>query len=260
MLRLRSRWVRLLVPLHLAAPVVWGLRPGWWPWIVSVLVASHLATVVGGLLPRSSLVGPNLTRLPDGAPEDAVGLTFDDGPDADVTPRVLALLRRRGVRATFFCIGRKAERHPELIRAIESAGHRVENHTFAHSSWFSFQPPWSAGRDIDRAQRVLTGEQGPPRYFRAPAGIRNPWLDFVLQRRRLELVSWTRRGFDTNTPDPERVLRRLCAGLRGGDILLLHDGSSAVDDQGSPVVLSVLPRLLDTIEDAGLRAVPLPRG
>ena len=102
----------------------------------------------------------------------------------------------------------------------------------------------------------ITGER--PRYFRAPAGLRNPFLDPALQRLGLELVSWTRRGFDTARREPAGVVARLTRGLAPGDILLLHDGNAAHTARGTPVILEVLPTLLRRFRDAGLLTVTLP--
>jgi peptidoglycan-N-acetylglucosamine deacetylase len=87
--------------------------------------------------------------------------------------------------------------------------------------------------------------------------LRNPFLEPVLARLGLHLASWTRRGFDTVNTDPETILRRLTRGLRGGDILLLHDGHAARTAQGEPVILEVLPRLLQRLAAAGLGTIPL---
>ncbi|HEU0196344.1 MAG TPA: hypothetical protein VFQ88_03900, partial [Nevskiaceae bacterium] len=95
------------------------------------------------------------------------------------------------------------------------------------------------------------------RFFRAPAGFRNPLLEPLLVRFGLRLVSWTRRGFDTACSDASRVLERLTRGLGAGDILLLHDGHSARTAAGIPVVLVVLPELLQRCVASGLRPVPL---
>lgn len=93
--------------------------------------------------------------------------------------------------------------------------------------------------------------------FRAPAGLRSPLLDPVLARLGLRLVAWTRRGFDTRSADPATVSRRLMTGLQAGDILLLHDGSSARSPAGVPVIVAVLPALLEAVAAAGLRLVTL---
>ena len=96
-----------------------------------------------------------------------------------------------------------------------------------------------------------------PRFFRAPAGLRNPFLDPVLTRLQLRLASWTRRGFDTVNTNADAVYRRLANPLQDGDILLLHDGNAARSRGGKAVILEVLPRLLDTLAEVKLRPVTL---
>jgi len=245
--------------LHLTALASFAFAPGWWRLATACLVADHAALTAAGLWPRSRLIGPNLVRLPaDRAAAGEVALTFDDGPDPEVTPAVLDLLDRHGARASFFAIGRQAEARPELVAEIARRGHRVENHSYRHTHRFALLGPWAAGRELDRAQRILTAAAGrPPVWFRAPAGLRGPLLELVLAPRGLRLASWTRRGFDTVSGDPARVAARLTRGLRGGDVLLLHDGGGALTAEGRPVVLAALPRLLAAIAEQGLRAVAL---
>jgi peptidoglycan/xylan/chitin deacetylase (PgdA/CDA1 family) len=252
--------VRVSAGLHLTGGLVCVVSPRSWPWVVGGLVADHAVLVAGSLLPRSTLVGPNLRRLPMAPAFDGkVALTFDDGPDPVVTPRVLARLDERGVHATFFCIGRRAEEHPGLVAEIARRGHRVENHSYRHSAAFCFFGPGAIGRELDRAQDALTRHAGSaPRWFRAPAGLRNPWLDAALPPRGLELASWTRRAFDTLSSEPATVVHRLTRGLAARDVLVLHDGGSAISAGGAPVVLEALPRLLDAIDAAGLSVIPLP--
>ena len=105
---------------------------------MGAVIANHLAITLLGLLPRSRALGENWTQLPAKAmARREIALTLDDGPDPDVTPRVLDLLDRHGVKATFFCIGRKAQQYPDLCREIVARGHGVENHTQRHRHHFS---------------------------------------------------------------------------------------------------------------------------
>ena len=109
-----------------------------------------------------------------------------------------------------------------------------------------------------RAQDSIVAATGcAPRFFRAPAGLRNPFLEPVLARLGLTLASWTRRGFDTVASDPAAVFARLAQPLRAGDILLLHDGNAARSPTGTPVILDVLPRLLGAVQSAGFVPVTL---
>ncbi|HHT9011482.1 TPA: polysaccharide deacetylase family protein, partial [Burkholderia cenocepacia] len=223
-----------------------------WPWAVGGAVASHLALTAAGLWPRSTLLGPNWTRLPAGAGR-RIALTIDDGPDPDVTPRVLDLLDRYDARATFFCIGDLARRHPRWIEAIVARGHAVENHSQRHRHTFSLSGPAALRREIAAAQQTLTDIAGTrPLFFRAPAGLRNPFLEPVLCEFGLQLASWTRRGFDTRARDAATVTRRLLHGLEARDILLVHDGHAARDARGEPVVLDVLHAVLRAAADAQL--------
>src|SRR5882757_536940 len=109
--------------LHLAAALLLVLHLELWRWALGAVLLNHAAICAAGLLPRSKLLGPNLVRLPDAAAKRGeVAITIDDGPDPEVTPQVLAILAAFDARATFFCIGERAAKHPELCRAIVAAG------------------------------------------------------------------------------------------------------------------------------------------
>jgi peptidoglycan/xylan/chitin deacetylase (PgdA/CDA1 family) len=246
--------------VHAGAAASALLEPGTLSWAAGTILANHGLLGAAGMWPRSRLLGPNWTRLPDAAAaRGEVALTFDDGPDTGVTPAVLELLDRHGAKASFFCIGERALRHPGLCRELAERGNSVENHSFRHRNSFACSGYRGFLRELAAAQEALSELAGrSPRFFRAPFGLRNPLLDPALARLDLRLASWTRRGFDTRERDPDTVLRRLVRNLAPGDILLLHDGNSARTAEGRPVVLEVLPRLLDVLAARGLKPVALP--
>lgn len=259
-----NRWkpspaLRATFAIHAGAVVGCLLAPGMWPWALGALVINHAVITTAGLLPRSTLLGPNLTRLPPASIAlREVAITIDDGPDPEVTPQVLDILDAAGARATFFCIGWRARQNPALCREIVARGHQVENHGDSHSKAFAFFGPRRMRVDIAAGQATLAGITGEkPRYFRATAGLRNPFLDPVLHRLGIRLAAWTRRPYDTRCGDPDTVLARLSRDLAPGDILLLHDGHAARTADGQPVILAVLPRLLAVLCEKELNPVTL---
>jgi len=256
-----SALIRGSVALHLAAAGVAFSRPRLWPWALSAVVADHLLLIAAGLWPKSRLLGPNWTRLPaaaGGRATGAIAITIDDGPDPQITPRVLALLEAHGARATFFCIGERVARHPALAREIVQRGHAIENHSQRHLHRFALLGPRALTDEIGRAQQTIAAATGEvAQFFRAPAGLRNPFLEPVLARAGLRLVSWTRRGFDTVSGSATRVLGTLTRHLDDGDILLLHDGHAARTAAGGAVILEVLPPLLAAVAAARLTPITL---
>jgi peptidoglycan/xylan/chitin deacetylase (PgdA/CDA1 family) len=246
------------IALHAAGAAALVAAPRSWRLVAGTLFANHVVLTAISLWPQSRLLGPNRSRLSEAAAgRGEVGLTFDDGPDPGVTPRVLDLLDRTGARATFFCIGRRVEARPDLAAEIVRRGHRVENHTWSHPNAFACYLPAGLRREILRAQDAIGEATGrAPALFRAPAGFHNPLLERELHRSSLGLASWTRRGYDTLERDPATVTRRLLRDVTAGDVLLLHDGS-AVTGGGNPIVLDVLPRVLDELGARGLLPVPM---
>lgn len=245
--------------LTIAAPLAIAIHPAIWPWALAAVVADNLVLTFAGLWPRCSWLGSNWTSLPPASAERSeIAVTIDDGPDPEVTPAVLDLLDRHGAKATFFCIAEKAKRYPELCRDIVKRGHALENHSMRHGYHLPFMLLGGWFAELNAAQDALTNVTGiRPRFFRPPVGFRNPWLDPVLNRLDLQLVSWTRRGFDTVNKDPNLVLEKLLVNLKAGDILLLHDSNAARTNTGQPVILEVLPPLLNSIAAAKLRTVTL---
>ncbi len=259
-----SRWqpallIRISIVLHLLALVFVIAEPGQWRWALGAVLANHTLLTLTGLWPRSHWLGSNWTRLPAAAAaRNEIALTIDDGPDPSVTPQVLDMLDRYAAQATFFCVGEKAGRYPDLCREIVRRGHAVENHSQHHRRRFALLGYSCLVRELQAAQDTLTRIAGQrPLFFRAPAGLRNPFLDPVLARLGLRLASWSARGFDTRIGDVERVRNRLLRGLRAGAILLLHDGNAARTLEGIPVILEVLPAVLAAARAANLRFVTL---
>lgn len=191
-------------------------------------------------------------------PRAAVALTFDDGPDPRFTPALLDLLRERRLRATFFVVGERAERYPELIRRIDQEGHLLGNHSHRHDLAIHFGLWKKAADEIDRCNEILARIlKKTPRLFRPPLGFKNPALGDELRRRGMVVVGWQARGYDAVSADAGAIARRLLEGARPGGVLLLHDGAGLRGTEDRGPTLAALPLLLDGLQARGLAVVPL---
>lgn len=181
-----------------------------------------------------------------------VWLTIDDGPDADDTPHILALLAEHDARATFFVIGEKASIQPDLIRAITGAGHEVAHHTHTHPlTWFWCASPARVRRELDTGLATLRLAGVRPERFRPPAGIKNPWLARALRARGLTCVGWSARGRETWRADAATVADRITRGLAPGAILLMHEGPRVPAE----IRITAIRRVLETLRERHYKCV-----
>jgi peptidoglycan/xylan/chitin deacetylase (PgdA/CDA1 family) len=188
-----------------------------------------------------------------------VALTFDDGPDPVWTPRLLDLLAARGARATFFVLGERAARHPDVVRRIHAEGHSVGTHTQHHTLKFHFASAAYVEREIAEAIAVVAAiVPEPPRLFRPPQGLRTPSFAAGWQRTRdLTCVTWSVRGLDSLQTTAAKIVARITPRLEPGAIVTLHDGTGlgGGDDRGP--TLAALATILDRCAELGLRCVAL---
>jgi len=211
--------------------------------------------VTGVLVPQLEMFGEVVSRG-DGE-DNRVALTFDDGPHPETTPRVLAALEAAGAKATFFVLGAKAERHPDVLRAIANAGHAIGVHGYEHNRLYAFLPPAAVVADVLRASAVVEREIGvKPRWFRPPVGQVSPRTAAGARRAGLPIVAWSVRGLDGIAGrTAEQVAARVERGLVPGAIVLMHD--AAERDDFEPASIAALPRVLESAARKGLVAVTL---
>ncbi len=217
---------------------------------VFLFCAPGLVVVYHLFMPGTEGLGPVQTRFATSRRE--VWLTIDDGPDESDTPRNLELLARYNAKATFFVIGERAERHPELIQAVVLAGHEIGHHTYSHpakSLWCASRARLKRELDLGLAALARCGVR--PRWFRAPVGIKHVWLEPELQRRGLEHVGWTIRSWDSVEADPAVVARRVRERVRPGSIVLLHEGSRLQPE----VRMGALEAVLQVLSEEGYTCV-----
>jgi peptidoglycan/xylan/chitin deacetylase (PgdA/CDA1 family) len=251
----------LLGTTHIGGLAALAAQPSLWPWAIGVMGAAHALGLAHSFSASSNFVGPVIAQLPlDCAARGEVALTFDDGPDPVITPRVLDILDAQRAQATFFCIARQAQQHAVLVREIVARGHNVENHSVAHSPTQGFYGLGRLVREIGDAQSAIADVTGVlPLYFRPPFGVRTPFTEPALARLGMYCVGWSVRSYDTVDADGARVARRVLRRMKPGSIVLLHDGVS-LRSRPNPTGASVLAAtalLLEAVAARGGRAVAL---
>lgn len=227
------------------------LPAGW----VAAGLAVHAAVCTLGVLDVSLQAWTDVAWR-GAAGRGEVALTFDDGPHPLTTRRVLAILREAGVTATFFVLGEKAERYPDVVREIAAAGHEVALHGYAHDRLYSLRGVARLRADMERGVAALSACGVRVSWFRPPVGLVSHSVARAVEGVGLRLAGHSVRGRDGRAgAEPAAVLRRATAGLTDGAVVLLHD---AAEREGhEPASLGVLPELLDEVKRRGLRPVTM---
>ncbi|MDD5762640.1 MAG: polysaccharide deacetylase family protein [bacterium] len=219
------------------------------------LSAFLLACAVAPFLPRVGFFLPIVGRGKPG--EKGVALTFDDGPDPEVTPLLLDLLDRHSVRATFFVTGERAARHPSIIRDILSRGHAIGNHSWHHFPFLMLKGVRTLRREIESTQSLLAGFGVLPLAFRPPVGITNPLLWRVLLEQGMYCVNYSCRAVDIGNRRIGRLSERVLKAVSPGDIVALHD--VAPRHAGTERLIAGFDALLRGLKEKGHEVVPLDR-
>ena len=186
------------------------------------LGAGAVAAGYQSMAPTRQWYGRTFTGL--GAGSRLLALTYDDGPNDPHTLRLLEVLARHGVQATFFLIGRYVRQRPEIVREIFRAGHVIGNHTFAHPLLI-FQSEREIRREIEECRAALEDVVGESSdLFRPPFGGRRPAVVRIARELGMRTVMWNVTGYDWNAPPAEVIERKVARRVRGGNVILLHDG------------------------------------
>jgi peptidoglycan-N-acetylglucosamine deacetylase len=217
-------------------------------------VAATGAFSWGAFAPASQIFGRTIRHTPDAS---SLALTFDDGPNPRVTPGLLDLLERHKVRATFFLMGGRVGETPGLAREIAARGHVIGNHTHTHPR-LTFCSPSKTREELNRCDEAIEAVTGKrPRWMRPPFGSRSPLLDRIVRKRGgAGVVMWSKWARDWKPQAAPGVVRRL-AKVRGGDVLLLHDGDHRVPQGDRRHTVDALAHWLPRWKDAGLSFLTL---
>jgi peptidoglycan-N-acetylglucosamine deacetylase len=238
------------------------------PWLIAVpttVAAAAGLTAYGAWHPRAQLFGKTICRTNSAR---KLALTFDDGPNPAITPKLLDLLDRYHAPATFFVIGRYARECPDLVREVAARGHAVGNHTETHPNLF-WRGPSDIRIELRLCHSALTGLlRKPPKWFRPPFGLRNPYLANAARELNLRVVMWTLLPGDWRAPSAEWLIQRIepiasraKAGMQRsggrGEVLCLHDGDHRRPDGDRNHTLAALEHWLPRWRDLGLEFVTI---
>ncbi|MGH8279833.1 MAG: polysaccharide deacetylase family protein [Gammaproteobacteria bacterium] len=260
--KMKLRWLRWrlhhLALVYIVITAIGVLAFGW-PWPVLVIPGVLLVWLVadGMARPGSGLFYPTVTHAARNTKR--VALSFDDGPDPTVTPQVLDMLAAYGAHATFFIIGKSLAAQPELGQRMLAEGHVLGNHSWQHSRWQNFRWfRWHARELQLCGQAIEALDPGRrPWLYRPPVGLKRPELARAVWRRGLTLVAWSLHSHDTRLSDPERIAGRVLKKIRGGDIVLLHDGHDLAGRQRPQCAVAVR-LILQGLRVKGMECVTIP--
>jgi peptidoglycan/xylan/chitin deacetylase (PgdA/CDA1 family) len=221
-------------------------------------VGLAMATSAGyqSMSPTGQWCGRTFTGLPAGSQK--LALTYDDGPNDPHTLHLLDVLAKHNVPATFFLIGRYVSQRPDIAREIASAGHAIGNHTFSHPNLI-FASARQARAELQKCEQALYDAVGQhSQLFRPPFGGRRPATLRIVRSLGLEPVMWNVTGWDWKGKAAEYVEHKVHEQIRGGDVVLLHDGGNAFfGADRSPTVVAT-DRLIARYKPEGYEFVTIP--
>jgi peptidoglycan/xylan/chitin deacetylase (PgdA/CDA1 family) len=223
----------------------------------AVSAAAAAAAGYQSMAPTGQWYGRTFTGLARGSRQ--IALTYDDGPNDPHTLRLLEVLARHGVQATFFLIGRYARQRPDIAREIAQAGHVVGNHTFTHPL-LVFKSETEIRQQLSECRSALQDAVGEhSNLFRPPFGGRRPAVLRVARELGLEPVMWNVTGYDWNAPPAAAIERKVAKQIRGGDVILLHDGGHKQMGADRSQTVIATDRLIARYKAEGYECVTIPK-
>lgn len=222
--------------------------------------ASLGAAVAAGyqsMSPTGQWYGRTFTGLARGTRQ--IALTYDDGPNDPHTLRLLEVLAKHSTEATFFLIGRYVRRRPDIAREIANAGHAIGNHTFTHPLLI-FKSEAEIRQELLSCRHALQDAIGQDsNLFRPPYGGRRPAVLRLARELGLEPIMWNVTGYDWNAPPASVIEEKVVKQMRGGDVILLHDGGHREMGADRSQTVLATERLLTHFKSEGYRFVTIPQ-
>jgi peptidoglycan-N-acetylglucosamine deacetylase len=223
----------------------------------AVSIAAAATAGYQSMAPTGQWFGKTFTGIPHISRQ--LALTYDDGPNDPHTLRLLEVLAKHSVQATFFLIGQYVQQRPDLAREIVQAGHIVGNHTFTHPL-LTFKSESEIKRQISQCRSALNEAIGEhSNLFRPPFGGRRPAVLRIARELDLQPVMWNVTGYDWNAPPAALIERKVAKQIRGGDVILLHDGGHKQLGADRSQTVIATDRLLTRYKSEGYKFVTIPQ-
>jgi peptidoglycan/xylan/chitin deacetylase (PgdA/CDA1 family) len=221
-----------------------------------IILIILLILFYGFFHPRSSIFGKAISEF--NTSEKMIALTFDDGPNPISTPKVLSILKNEKVKATFFVVGKNAEKYPELLRTICKEGHGIGNHSYRHSWLFPFQSRTKILNEVDHVQKTINkslGNNKSAKIFRPPHGWKTPWMLSQLNAFGYHTIMWNVSIDYLPGVTTKAIKRRFITKTKQGSILLLHDSIWENPNDDRSRMLEALPEIIKELKNSGYRFV-----
>jgi len=187
-----------------------------------------------------------------------MAFTFDDGPNDPHTLNLLDVLSKHNVPATFFMIGRYLRQRPDIALEVKNRGHVAANHTFTHP-FLTFESTSSVRSELERCREALTAAVGEhSNLFRPPWGARRPAVLRTARQLGLQPIMWSVTGFDWDAPSAEYIEKKVTARVRGGDVILLHDGGHKAFGTDRSHTVKAVEALIPRYKSEGYEFVTIP--
>jgi peptidoglycan-N-acetylglucosamine deacetylase len=217
--------------------MVFVIYQPWLWWILVPLFGLYLIMlIIGSIFIRINFYLKALSRGEKS--EKVAALTFDDGPDSEITPKVLAILEKYNVQATFFIIGKKAKKNGVILRRMINQKHLVGLHSYKHGFFFDFYRKMDMEKDLLKTEDAITCIAGKkPLLFRPPYGVTNPTLATAVKNLDFKVIGWSVRSLDTTIKDAEKVSKRIIGKLHPGAVILMHDTQDVTPEAVEKVVI-----------------------
>lgn len=237
-----------LISLLIFSVGIYYLHLSWWLLLIPCL-NFIFDLVFGAIYIQKNFYVDSVNNL-QSSNQREICLTFDDGIHADLTPKVLDILKQKNVKAIFFLIGKNIKGNEAILKRMYDEGHQIGNHSYEHTFWFDMKSSNAMLEEIEKTTQLINSIIGKQiALFRPPYGVTNPNLARAIKKSGLQSIGWSLRSFDTTAKSTTQLLSKLKLETKAQDIVLLHDRCE--------ITVNALTEYIDFCQERGFTFVTL---